>query len=52
LSDPLHLSNPPFLERFHDLQRLPKRDRDAIILLIDGVLACGDVVTRMRRRAS
>lgn len=41
----------PLLERFHDLQRLPKRDRDAVILLIDSVLARGDVESRMRKRA-
>lgn len=41
----------PLLERFQDLQKLSKRDRDAVILLIDSVLARGDVEQRLRRRA-
>jgi transcriptional regulator with XRE-family HTH domain len=41
----------PLLERFQDLQKLPKRDREAVILLIDSVLARGDVETRLRKRA-
>lgn len=41
----------PLLERFRDLQKLPKRDRQAVILLIDSVLARGDVEQRMRKRA-
>ena len=41
----------PLLERFHDLQKLSKRDRDAVILLIDSVLARGDVEQRLKRRA-
>ena len=41
----------PLLERFRDLQKLPKRDREAVILLIDSVLARGDVETRLRKRA-
>jgi transcriptional regulator with XRE-family HTH domain len=41
----------PLLERFHDLQKLSKRDRDAIILLIDSVLARGDVEHRLKKRA-
>ena len=45
------ISDLPLLERFRDLQKLPKRDRDAVILLIDSVLARGDVETRLRRRA-
>lgn len=48
--DPIEMDL-PLLERFRDLQKLPKRDRDAIILLIDSVLARGDVEHRMRRRA-
>lgn len=40
----------PLLERFRDLQKLPKRDRDAVILLIDSVLARGDVEQRFKRR--
>lgn len=41
----------PLLERFRDLQKLSKRDRDAVILLIDSVLARGDVEQRLKRRA-
>ncbi len=41
----------PLLDRFRDLQKLPKRDRDAVILLIDSVLARGDVEQRMKKRA-
>lgn len=43
--------NLPLLERFRDLQKLPKRDRDAVILLIDSVLTRGDVEQRLKRRA-
>jgi ribosome-binding protein aMBF1 (putative translation factor) len=31
------------LERFRDLQKLPRRDRKAVILLIDSVLTRGEV---------
>lgn len=48
--DPIELDL-PLLERFRDLQKLPKRDRDAVILLIDSVLARGDVEIRMKKRA-
>ncbi len=41
----------PLLERFKDLQKLPKRDREAVILLIDSVLTRGDVESRLRKRA-
>lgn len=41
----------PLLERFKDLQKLSKRDRDAVILLIDSVLTRGDVESRLRKRA-
>lgn len=41
----------PLLDRFRDLQKLSKRDRDAIILLIDSVLARGDVEQRLKKRA-
>ncbi len=47
----LPITDLPLLERFIDLQKLSKRDRDAVILLIDSVLARGDVETRLRRRA-
>jgi len=40
----------PLLERFQDLQKLSKRDRDAVILLIDSVLTRGDVEQRLKRR--
>lgn len=40
----------PLLERFQDLQKLSKRDRDAVILLIDSVLTRGDVEHRLKRR--
>ena len=42
----------PLLERFRDLQKLSKRDRDAIILLIDSVLARGDVEQRLKAARS
>lgn len=45
------ITDVPLLERFRDLQKLPKRDREAVILLIDSVLARGDVETRLRKRA-
>jgi transcriptional regulator with XRE-family HTH domain len=48
--DPIELDL-PLMERFRDLQKLPKRDRDAVILLIDSVLARGDVEQRMKKRA-
>lgn len=41
----------PLLERFRDLQKLPRRDREAIILLIDSVLTRGDVEQRLKKRA-
>lgn len=41
----------PLRDRLRDLQKLPKRDRDAVILLIDSVLARGDVEQRMKKRA-
>lgn len=41
----------PLLERFRDLQKLSKRDRDAVILLIDSVLTRGDVEQRLKKRA-
>lgn len=49
--DQLPITDVPLLERFRDMQKLPKRDRDAVILLIDSVLARGDVETRLRKRA-
>jgi transcriptional regulator with XRE-family HTH domain len=42
----------PLLERFKDLQRLSKRDRDAVLLLIDSVLARSDVESRIRKHAA
>lgn len=45
------ISDLPLLERFRDLQKLAKRDREAVILLIDSVLARGDVESRLRKRA-
>lgn len=42
----------PLLERFRDVQKLSKRDREAVLLLIDSVLARNDVESRLRRRAS
>lgn len=48
--DPIHLDL-PLLERFRDLQKLSKRDRDAVILLIDSVLTRGDVEQRLKKRA-
>ncbi len=45
------ISDLPLLERFRDLQRLSKRDREAVIFLIDSVLARGDVEARIRKRA-
>ena len=50
--DQLPVTDVPLLERFRDLQKLPKRDREAVILIIDSVLARGDVENRIRRRAS
>lgn len=47
----LPIADVPLLERFRDIQKLPKRDRKAVILLIDGVLTRGDVETRLRKRA-
>jgi transcriptional regulator with XRE-family HTH domain len=47
----LAINDIPLLDRFRDLQKLPKRDRDAVILLIDSVLARGDVEQRMKKRA-
>lgn len=41
----------PLLERFRDLQKLSKRDRDAVILLIDSVLTRGDGEQRLKKRA-
>lgn len=49
--DPVSILDLPLLERFKDLQKLSKRDRDAVLLLIDSVLARGDVETRIRKRA-
>jgi transcriptional regulator with XRE-family HTH domain len=45
------ISDLPLLERFRDLQKLPKRDREAVLLLIDSVLARSDVESRIKRRA-
>jgi len=50
-TEPLPVLDIPLLERFKDMQKLPKRDREAVILLIDSVLARGDVETRLRKRA-
>lgn len=48
----LPISDVPLLERFRDVQKLSKRDRDAVLLLIDSVLARSDVEARLRKRAS
>lgn len=48
----LEISDIPLLERFRDLQKLSKRDRDAVILLIDSVLARGDVEQRIKKSAA
>jgi transcriptional regulator with XRE-family HTH domain len=48
----LAISDVPLLERFRDVQKLSKRDRDAVLLLIDSVLARSDVESRLRKRAS
>jgi len=47
----LAITDLPLLERFQDLQKLSKKDREAVILLIDSVLARGDVESRLRKRA-
>lgn len=49
-NEPLELDLPLF-ERLRDLQKLSKRDRDAVILLIDSVLARGDVEHRLKKHA-
>lgn len=48
----LPISDVPLLERFRDVQKLSKRDREAVLLLIDSVLARSDVESRLRKRAS
>jgi transcriptional regulator with XRE-family HTH domain len=48
----LPISDVPLLERFRDAQKLSKRDREAVLLLIDSVLARSDVEARLRKRAS
>lgn len=48
----LPISDVPLLERFRDAQKLSKRDREAVLLLIDSVLARSDVESRLRKRAS
>jgi len=47
----LPITDLPLLERFQDLQKLSKKDREAVILLIDSVLTRGDVESRLRKRA-
>src|SRR5438552_1361255 len=47
-----HFRTPRRVACFHDLQKFPKRDRDAITLLIDSVLARGDVEQRLKRHAA
>jgi transcriptional regulator with XRE-family HTH domain len=47
----LPITDLPLLERFQDLQKLSKKDREAVILLIDSVLARGDVESRIRKHA-
>ncbi len=39
------------LKPFGDLRKLSKRDRNAVILLIDSALPRGDVEERLKRRA-
>ena len=39
----------PLLERFRDLQKVPRRDREAVILLIDSVLTRGEVEQRLKK---
>lgn len=48
----LSISDVPLFERFRDVQKLSKRDREAVLLLIDSVLARSDVESRLRKRAS
>lgn len=48
----LAITDVPLLERFRDAQKLSKRDREAVLLLIDSVLARSDVESRLRKRAS
>lgn len=41
----------PLLERLRDLQKLSKRDRESVLLVLDSVLARADVESRIRKHA-